>query len=211
MRIDAIILSHADVDHYNAIPGLIERFRIGTIYVSPMMFDEFGATGPPLGPTMLRHAIDTAGIPMREIWSGDRLRVSDDVSIEICHPPREGVIGRDNANSIVALVEYAGRRILLPGDLESPGLDDLLAESPLDCDLVMAPHHGSRLSDPPGFAKWSTPEWVVLSGGPDADPEVRTAYARAGAQVFNTGDVGAVELCLSREKISAKTWRGSND
>ena len=26
-RIDGMILSHADVDHYNAVPGLLERFR----------------------------------------------------------------------------------------------------------------------------------------------------------------------------------------
>ena len=25
-HLDAVILSHADVDHYNALPGLIERF-----------------------------------------------------------------------------------------------------------------------------------------------------------------------------------------
>jgi competence protein ComEC len=47
-------------------------------------------------------------------------------------------------------VEYQGRRLLLPGDLESPGLDELLAESPLDCDVLLAPHHGSLQSDPPG-------------------------------------------------------------
>jgi hypothetical protein len=39
--------------------------------------------------------------------------------------------------------------------MEDPGLD---------CDIVLAPHHGSELSDPPGFAAWCTPEWVVMSG-----------------------------------------------
>ena len=48
-----------------------------------------------------------------------------------------GVIGSDNANSIVLLVEHAGRKIILPGDLESPGLEDLLAELPIDCDVVI--------------------------------------------------------------------------
>jgi competence protein ComEC len=211
MRIDAIILSHADVDHYNAVPGLLDRFRVGEIYVSPLMFDSFGASGPALGPELLRHAVEDAGVPLREIWSGDRLRVGDGVAIDVLHPPREGVIGRDNANSIVAAVEYAGRRILLPGDLESPGLEDVLAELPLDCDVVMAPHHGSRLSDPPGFAAWSTPEWVVLSGGRDADPEVRATYQRAGAAVFNTGETGAVELRLSAAAVTATEWRNHAD
>jgi competence protein ComEC len=76
---------------------------------------------------------------------------------------------------------------------------------------VMAPHHGSRLSDPPGFAAWSTPEWVVLSGGRDADPEVRATYEQAGADVFNTGETGTVELRLSAAAITATDWRKRTD
>jgi competence protein ComEC len=206
-RIDAILLSHADVDHYNAVPGLVERFRVGTVYVSPLMFDEFGATGPTRGPEMLRLAIAQASVPIREIWSGDRLRVGADVTIDVIHPPRLGVVGRDNANSITVVVEHAGRRLLLPGDLETPGLEDVMAELPVDCDVLMAPHHGSRRSDPPGFAAWSTPEWVVISGGADADPEVRRSYELAGAQVLNTGEVGAVEFAMRRQRIDAAAWR----
>ena len=48
------------------------------------------------------------------------------------HPPRKGVLGSDNANSIVLAIEFQGRRLLLTGDLESPGLDDVLAEEPYD-------------------------------------------------------------------------------
>jgi hypothetical protein len=39
---------------------------------------------------------------------------------------------------------------MLRQDLESPGLDDVMAEAPYDCDLLLAPHHGSAFSDPPG-------------------------------------------------------------
>ncbi len=42
LRIDGLVLSHADTDHYNAVPGLLARFRIGTIYMSPVMFRECG-------------------------------------------------------------------------------------------------------------------------------------------------------------------------
>ena len=181
MRIDAIILSHADVDHYNAVPGLLERFRVGAVYVSPMMFDWYGATGPSEAPQALRYAIDAAGVPIHEIWAGDKLRVGE-VTMEVLHPPHDGVVGSDNANSVTLAVEYAGRRLLLPGDLETPGLEDVMAELPYDCDVLMAPHHGSRRSDPPGFAAWSTPEWVVISGGADAEGEVRQTYQSAGAR-----------------------------
>ena len=44
-RIDAIVLSHADIDHYNAVPGLLERFPVGVVYISPMMFDPVATMG----------------------------------------------------------------------------------------------------------------------------------------------------------------------
>jgi competence protein ComEC len=237
LRIDGIVLSHADVDHYNAVPGILKQFNVGAIYVSPAMFDGITSPfddrssdndsdflnaelrrgesanrtlNPPDGPTELRVAIDRAGVPIREIWAGDRLRLGADVTLDVLHPPRRGVIGSDNANSITLVVEHSGRRVLLPGDLESPGLDDLMAELPRDCDILLAPHHGSRRSDPPGFAAWSTPEWVVVScGNVDVRPAVRS-YELAGATAFQTNLHGTIEFAIDREAIRAETWQRPN-
>jgi competence protein ComEC len=209
-RIDGVVVSHADVDHYNAVPGLLERFPIGAVYVSPMMFDGIGASGS--GPDVLRDAIQAAGVPIREVWSGDRLRVGRELALQVLHPPRQGVVGTDNANSITLAVESGGRRVLLPGDLESPGLEDVMAELPYDCDVLLAPHHGSRRSDPPGFAAWSTPEWVVISGGggDEVAPVVRT-YEQAGASVTRTSDRGTVQFFIWPSEIKIATWLSSQE
>ena len=39
-HLDAVVLSHPDIDHYNALPGLLEKFSVGAIYVSPIMFEK---------------------------------------------------------------------------------------------------------------------------------------------------------------------------
>jgi competence protein ComEC len=210
MRIDGLVISHADIDHYNAVPGLLERFRVGTVYVSPLMFDGFGETGNQDGPEVLRAAIRAAGAPIREIWAGDKLQVGPEVTLHVLHPPRNGVIGSDNANSITLAAEYRGRRVLLPGDLESPGLDDVMAELPYDCDVLLAPHHGSRQSDPPGFAAWSTPEWVIISGAHSNETEpVAATYRRAGADVLQTNQRGAVRVSLQPGSSSLDTWQAA--
>jgi competence protein ComEC len=209
-RVDAVVLSHADVDHYNALPGLLERFPIGVVYVSPMMFDPVATGGDLTAPNFLRDCLADAGIPLREIWMGDRLRTNDaDVAIEVHHPPREGLMARDNANSLLLSVEYAGRRILLPGDLESPGIEQVIADPPLDCDILLAPHHGSPLSDPPGFAAWCTPEWVVFSGGDrDRTTLSQLSYERAGAAVRHTAASGAISFDIGRQTaIELATFR----
>ena len=38
--LSGIILSHADSDHYNALPGVIRRFRVGRIMTPPGMLGE---------------------------------------------------------------------------------------------------------------------------------------------------------------------------
>jgi competence protein ComEC len=206
-RIDGIVLSHADTDHYNAVPGLLDRFSVGAVYVSPVMFDSYDPEHPSGGPAVLHQAIETAGVPIKVIWAGDRLKAGPDAVLNVLHPPQHGVIGSDNANSVTLGVEYRGKKMLLPGDLEKPGLDDLMAELPYDCDVLMAPHHGSRRSDPPGFAAWCTPEWVVFSGDSHVPTDVERTYAATGAQVFTTGKVGAVEISLGEAPIKVSTWR----
>ena len=55
-------ISHGDVDRYNALPGLLEGFSLGVIYVSAMMWEE---QTPAL--MALRRAIRESGVPLREL------------------------------------------------------------------------------------------------------------------------------------------------
>jgi competence protein ComEC len=143
-RIDTVIISHADVDHYNALPELLERFPVGAVYVSPVMFGQRTAALH-----ALKQAIEDSGTELRLLSAGDELDAGD-CQLRVLYPPATGIQGSDNANSLVVAVEYAGRRVLLPGDLDSPGLERLLSQPPLDCDVVLAPHHGGSRSNPPG-------------------------------------------------------------
>ena len=209
-HIDAVVLSHADVDHYNAVPGLLERFSVGTVFVSPLMFDPLATGGQMTAPNRLRAALDRRGIPMREVWMNDRLALDDPrVTVEVLHPPRRGVAGRDNANSVLLAVTFQGRTVLLPGDLEASGIDAVTAEPPLDCDVLLAPHHGSLGSDPPGFAAWSTPEWVVISGrdpaSADTLEQVNRAYRASGARLLHTAESGAVCFSVGADGVTART------
>lgn len=214
-RIDAVVISHADVDHYNALPQLLEQFDVGAAYVSPVMWMQTDApSNKPVADDsaarrVLRRAIEDAGVPLIEAWDeNDSLPSSDNVRLDFIHPGRRGVIGSDNANSLVLLVEYQGRRILLTGDVEGVGLATLLARKPIDCDVVLVPHHGSRRSDPPGFAAWSQPEWVVISGGFDRnDTQVLDAYQDHGARVLHTAYDGAVTVRIESGEVHIDCFR----
>jgi competence protein ComEC len=195
-HVDAVVLSHADLDHYNALPRVLERFSVGTVFVSPVMFEKDNAAVLALHQAIKRHKV-----PVREIWAGNRLRVGDDCVAEALYPPRLAIFDpkNTNKNSLVLLLEYKGRRILLPGDLESPGMDDMLTEEPRRCDVLMAPHHGSRQSNSPGLAAWCKPRWVVFSGSVRwSSPEVDLTYQAVGACPLHTHLSGAIRTQLGK-------------
>jgi competence protein ComEC len=198
-HLDAMIISHGDLDHYNAVPTVLEQFSVGRIYVPPTMYAD-----PNPATEALQQAIDHSGVPVETVWAGHRFDAGEGGAIRVLHPTRRGTpAAGDNANSLVVLVEYAGRRILLTGDLEPPGLDDVLAEEPVDCDVVLAPHHGGRRSNTPALARWCTPDWVVVSGssGRGRFEELHKTYAEHGARLIHTGQRGTVTVELHREGV----------
>jgi competence protein ComEC len=200
--LDHIVISHADADHYNAIPQLIRQFDVGQVSFGPSMFRD---DVPPL--QILRDAIVAASIPVRELHSGDTLLAGDHCSIEVMHPPSERIPGSDNANSVVLMVKVADRTLLLTGDLEAPGLNRVMSQRAEPFDVVLVPHHGSRRSDPPGFAAWAQARHVVVSGGlRDRTPDVNAAYSAAGGTVYHTADVGAVEFDLLPGKCAVQSF-----
>jgi competence protein ComEC len=209
MHLDAVLLSHADADHFNAVPGLLERFSFGVVYVPPGMFDR---DEPAV--IALRDALERAKVSAREIYAGDRLAVGppyqrEQCRIEVLHPPRRGIIGSDNANSLVLAIEHQGKRVLLTGDLESRGLRDVLSEEPLHCDVLLAPHHGNRRSDPPGLAQWCTPSFVIISGSLNFNVAEATAtYRAAGADVLHTAESGAITARVDDRGLSVANWLG---
>lgn len=202
-HLDAILVTHADADHYNAIPELLKRFSVGAVYVSPVMFEN---QTPALA--ALHAAVAERGIPIGETYGGDRLKVRGPSRSSVLHPPRRGVVGSDNANSLTLQVDHAGRRILLTGDLEPPGLDDVLACEPVDCDIALAPHHGSPRSQPERFVAWCRPEWVIVSGAANEGMAAfKTASAIPRPRVLNTGQSGAVQVTIDAGRVAVRTWR----
>jgi len=190
-HLDAVIISHDDADHYNGLGEVLERFSVGAVYCSDLM----EKIPSDLGASLLED-VRRRKIPLRTLSAGRSLNAHPDVGLTILHPTRKGVLGRDNANSLVLLIEYQQRRILLPGDLESPGTEAVINEQPIDCDVVMAPHHGSRHSQADTFYQWCQPEWIIVSSG--SRDILGPADARPGDPVWlNTAASGMIEVRLS--------------
>ena len=189
-RIDGIIVSHADVDHFNVAAPLMTTVPTGTLLAHRTFLD--------FGQPAVDALIETASrqrVPIRLIQAGDRLLTDDPrVSLEVLRPAHDWKGESDNSNSVVLRVRFAGRSLLLAGDLEGTGLAELLDRPPQPVDVLLAPHHGSLNANPTTLAEWAAPEIVIVSGG-DADTRsrLRTVYVDA-EQIFCTRQDGAVTV-----------------
>jgi competence protein ComEC len=98
--------------------------------------------------------------------------------------------------------------VLLTGDVEPPGVQTLLSQPPIDCDILLAPHHGSPRSDPDGVVNWCTPEYAVISSHfPLSDPRYEPYHRLLGTRTLATNDTGAVRVRLGVNGVDVRVWR----
>jgi competence protein ComEC len=200
-HIDALVISHPDLDHFNGVPGLLKRVSVGIVYLSPRFAESDSPSVAALFECFADH-----GVKVRTINEGHFL-TSQDYQLSVLGPPGDGVSGSDNANSVVVLVESRGHRILLTGDLENEGLAHVLSRPPIAVDVLQVPHHGSSESDPQAVAAWSTPRVAVISRGQTPlSGETRAALRTAGAMMLVTATSGAVEVAIRSDVVELSSF-----
>lgn len=201
-RIDTLIVSHADSDHYNAVPGLLDRFNVGRVAST----DRFWASDA--GDVQHVHrSIRRAGIEV-EAWSAGKSGNVGQVNWSVLHPRDGQRAESDNASSLCLLLQYGSRNLFLPGDLEGTGMLDLTSMPPRPCHVLMAPHHGSLSHDPRYILDWCVPEMIVISGNQRAiRNEVLERYEVTGATVAVTFRDGATQIRINQAgEISRLRW-----
>ena len=194
-RLDDVILSHADLDHFNALPGLMERIAVGRVLTSPTF-----AKKPTNAVRIIRERLGQTRI--ETLQGGDRLDAGQ-VTLDVLHPPADWERGDENARSLVLYVRQGPHSVLLTGDLCGEGLAALMATPPRRVDVLMAPHHGSRKVNLAGLVQWCRPHLVVsCQAVRDERP------LQLGVPVWETGREGAVTLTTSHG-LRATAYRGA--
>lgn len=199
--IDAILISHPDLDHYNAVASLLERMPVGHV----LLTNEFVRTESPAVQKVLDE-LATLRLPVSVLSSGDSV-VCHDFGLSFLKADTELDSGlSDNEASIAAILQYRDRRICLPGDLEGQGQANLLPQLP-QSDVLMSPHHGSPNSNNPALAAAVQPAHVIVSSRNDRS---RNQLARVfdSASVLHTSAVGCVTIHITPDgELNVKGFR----
>ncbi len=190
-RVPAVVLTHFHADHVDGLPGVLRGRTVAELQVS-------GLAEPAEGAARVASWAGAAEVPVRVPAYGEVVR-SGPVSWQV-RAPRRFVAGSPNDASVVLLVETAGLRLLLTGDVEPPAQEALAREGLGEVDVLKVPHHGSRHQDLV-WLRALRPRVALVSVGEGNDyghpaPPLMDALSDAGALVRRTdlhGDV-AVEV-----------------
>ena len=208
-RVPLLIITHFHADHVAGLTGVLQRRRIGQLWLSPL------APPGPLTATV-RHQAAQQGIPVNAPLAGTRASVGA-AEVQVLGPVDHVSVDQDdsskqNDSSLVIMVTVAGLRLLLTGDVEPPGQQAILGtQADLRADVLKIPHHGSAQQDPAFFAATQA-RLAIASAGPDNDyghPAPRTVQLvrSAGMTLLRTDQHGSIAVRPDRDRLAAVTQR----
>lgn len=199
-RLDYVLVSHGDVDHYSGILELIQRRDQG-IDIGTLVLPQRSLWEEQLENLALQ--AQRAGIPVAVMAPGDVLGRGG--MTLTCLQPGEDFHGEPgNEASLVLALQYGEFDMLFTGDVEGKGEDLLtriLEEDYQDVtwDVLKAAHHGSKNSTGEAFLEAAAPSRTLISAGKDnryghPHKETLERLREAGSRMYSTADHGAIEV-----------------
>ncbi|MEO0511569.1 MAG: ComEC/Rec2 family competence protein [Planctomycetota bacterium] len=206
-RVDAAVVTHANLDHFNLLPELAEVVPIGRLLVNHTM----AAPDPPGAASAL---FELTGLSPERAGVGTTIDLGEAVLTVIAPSAPEGFIA-ENDRSLVALVEaetaVGPARVLLTGDIQRAAIVRLLARVGGDLppiDVLELPHHGSHNDASEELVRRLDPAVVFQSTGASRVADPRWDAVRAGRVWPVTARDGHLTLEIEREgRVRARTVR----
>ncbi|MGQ9897440.1 MAG: ComEC/Rec2 family competence protein [Acidobacteriota bacterium] len=207
-RLDAVVATHPDTDHIGGLIPLVTNVAIGQVWHGPARVDK------PVFRQLIQ-ALKRRDIPYQSVSDGWRLQLGN-VHLKFLWPPAEAAPTGTNNDSLVLRVEYGRRAFLLTSDIEAAAERQLVAQhAALACDVVKAPHHGSRSSSLVEFIQSTRAVHVVFSAPRQSPfghphPEVLHRYATLLPQAgqWHTGRDGAVTFETNGDLLHVESYAG---
>ena len=208
-KLDYVFLTHGDEDHINGIAEMMERMQRGVkikrlVLPAREVWDE-----------KLTRAAETAekyGIKVYTIQAGQGINRGE-IKIE-CVCPKEGqTLQAGNEASLVLSVEYKDFRMLLTGDIEGTGeeqMTEMLKRQNKEYALIKTAHHGSKNSTSDEFLDVARPSIAVISSGQNnryghPHEETLKKFKDRNIENYNTAKLGAVMIWSDGKKMTIRT------
>jgi competence protein ComEC len=211
LKIDYLVLSHPEPDHYKGFIFIAKHFRPREFWYNGM-----GSQSPRY--QELLGIIKAKGIDMVRVGDGFT-RTIEGVKVEALHPADGWMKGRApkrgwvNNNALVLMISFGNHDLLFTGDIENAAETRLVeAGKRLRAEVIKVPHHGSKRSSTVPFIKKVSPRYAVISlgfGNPFHFPGtgVVERYRELGCRVLRTDLDGAITIQSDGKRLTVKTYQ----
>jgi competence protein ComEC len=204
-RVDHVYLSHANLDHFSGVPSVLDEVATG-----PMIVNSFFESRSPAR-SASRHLLDVLVERQHALLGVDpppaRWEIGGVIFENLWPPDDLDGAASTNDTSMVLRLTYAGHSMLLTGDIEDQALRGLLAQGNLRADVLALPHHGAVRPPTSAFLEAVAPSVAIRSSGRRAAETYTGLQAvLGGIPVYNTADVGAVEVTMTDDGYRISTF-----
>lgn len=209
-RVSGAVVTHDNLDHYNALPDLARHAGLGRVWITERL-DTAGSAAW----RRVRADLEARGVEIELIEAGDVLTLGE-ARLSVLWPDPDAIAGfDDNDTSVVALVHSVGSSetagVLLTGDIEGPAMAMIAGRVPdlparLGGGALELPHHGSARDEAYGFIGWLDPGVVLQSTGPSRLGDARWAGLWAGRDWYTSARGGASWVRIERDGSIGHGW-----
>jgi competence protein ComEC len=204
-RLDAIVISHGDLDHINGIPEIVEHCRVEHLYATDS-FLAAAQTEP--APRLLVDWLQSKG---RKLELLPESMNSGPATVRTIWPPTDSSLVQalsDNDRSVVSLIRFNAAGVLLCSDIESWAQRRIMEQTlPSALQVAVAPHHGSTATADPTFIPHFNPRFVVCSCGRREHGTAANQPRSAISEWLHTCLHGAVTIEIDKNgDVKASTW-----
>lgn len=159
-RIDILILSHPDKDHYEGSFEILKKYNVSAIIIPPIHSEESGWLE-------LLNLAKNKNIPIITLKKSDKIQTPFE-NFSILNPSTYTIktLKKDNENSLVIkFSQNNNKTFLLTGDITTKTENYLTNKFALKSDYLLIPHHGSKYSSSENFIKAIMPSLAIVQVG----------------------------------------------
>lgn len=223
-RIDALFVSHPDIDHYVGVLDLCGDFDVRTVYLTEHFSpsrkaelsycDTFLLTGlETLGQRIEYVSHDTQLMPLTTNDSADQ---STPYRLDILWPPppQNDIQLTDNDTSLVLRITTPAGSILLPGDVGRIPQQQMLRmydQEQLQSNILLLAHHASEKSLLPQFIDAVNPDYFINSSNRLDDAALAKLTALLSQKpIYHTFESHAVTATITTDTPTIQTFSQTN-
>lgn len=188
-HIDYLLLTHSDLDHIKEAKSLVKNLDVKQVITSPFQ--------------------DIEGIHTSTIIKFPTRYYCGDIIIDIIGPSQSML--NDNDDSLLILIDFHGKKILLTGDASKEREHEMISLLPPKIDVLKIGHHGSNTSTSKELLYAVQPTFGIISTSRNnrygmPHNEVLNNLDAFGVNYFITSLDGSIKLTIQQGEMKWTTY-----